>query len=368
MENEGELVESDAWGARDAWEPSARLLGGTEGTLAHFQIVTQGSLALQEKAPIRSAPVKPIAFITMAIACVVMNAAIGAPAPHLPSERLSAFLRANLDTIVAPFGGPGYGNPQALIDLRESFADGMATAPDAGQPAYRAAMDVCEVLARAISEREDAVARLSGGSTVHTGSDLGGIRRSNLKGWDGWVEDQREKREKKEREQVAARTDSFFTAAAQVQWKQRTVQLRQMVLESYQRERQAERDVNLPGLLAAAAAVANPPTAAASASAASPAPAVPPAPGAWDAKEFYARICSSVWSWEPFRKKRSTLYFDASGWAFDDDWVASWEVTDVNTIVIHAGRMNATMYIKPNDTYNGTDFDGHRGISGKRLK
>jgi hypothetical protein len=226
-------------------------------------------------------------------------------------------------------------------------------------------MDVCELLARAISEREDAVASLYGGSSVHTGSDLGGIRRSNLKGWDGWVEDQREKREKKEREHVAARTDAFFTSAAQVQWKQRTLQLRQMVVDSYQRERQVERNINLSGLLTAAAAAANPPSAAPSAAAVPPAP---PAPGAWDAKEFYARICSSVWSWGPFRKKPTTLYFDPSGTAFDDDWVATWEVTDVNTVVIHAGTMNATLYIKPNDTYNGTDFGGHRGVSGKRLK
>lgn len=305
-------------------------------------------------------PVKTIAFVTMAIACAVLNAAIGAPTPQLPSERLSAFLKVRLDTIVAPFGGPGYGNVQELIDLRESFADGMVAAPAAGKPAYRAAMGVCEVIAQAISEREDAVARLSGCSSVHSGSDLGGIRRSNLKGWDGWVEEHREKREKKEREQVAAHTDAFFISALQVQWKQRTMQLRQLILNSYQRERQTERDVNLPGLLAAASVASAPVS---NGAAATGAPANP----ALGEKEFRARLCARVWSWQPSGKKPTTLYFDPSGTAFNDDWVAPYSITDTHSVVIGTSRNTASLTFAPDySSFSGIDFGGRGNVSGKQ--
>ncbi len=104
-------------------------------------------------------------------------------------------------------------------------------------------MNVCEEMAAAIMEREYAVAGLSGSMAVHGGSALGAIRKVNVHDWKDWLEQQREKRETKERQQTAVKTDAFFTSAQQVQWKQRSLQLRQRIQQSYERERQAERAV-----------------------------------------------------------------------------------------------------------------------------
>ncbi len=132
----------------------------------------------------------------------------------------------------------------------------MAQAAPTVKPMYQAAMNVCEEMAAAIQERENAVAQLSGSTAVHGGSDLGATRKVNVYDWRDWLEQQREKREKKDRQKTAAKTDAFFTSAQQVQWKQRSLALKQRIQQSYERERQAERAV-MTQLAAAACSYRN---------------------------------------------------------------------------------------------------------------
>ncbi len=308
-------------------------------------------------------------------AAVLVTGAHAAPAMPFPSERLSPFLSANLNTITAPFGGPGFGNAQTIIDMHEAFADQMAQATPMAKPMYQAAMNVCEQIAGAMQERENAVAMLSGSMSVHGGSDLGATRKVNVNDWHDWLEQQREKRENKDRKKTAAKTDAFMTSAQQVQWKQRSLQLRQIIEASYARERQAERAV-----LTQLAAATPPPAPAPTASAASPAPqpataAAPAAPkenapqapsaAAFTDKDFYAYICKYVWAWKPKGKGQQTIWFDPSGTASSDNWSGNFVVTSLRSIAVYRGKTKAVLNFAPDySSYTGTEFDGKTFIAG----
>jgi hypothetical protein len=305
-------------------------------------------------------------------AAVLVTGAHAAPSIPFPSERLSPFLSANLNAIVAPFGGPGFGNAQAVIDMHESFADQMAQATPIAKPMYQAAMNVCEQIAAAMREREDALAMLSGSMSVHSGSDLGATRKVNLHDWKDWLEQQREKRENKDRQRTAAKTDAFMTSAQQVQWKQRTLQLRQIIEQSYTRERQAERAV-LTQL-----ATANPPTPPASTASTAPQPsavAVSTAPkentpqaqsaAAFTDKDFYYYICKHVWAWIPKGRKQESIWFDPSGTAANDNWNGYFDVTSLHSITISRGKIKANITFSPDySSFTGVDFDGKSYVTG----
>ncbi len=321
----------------------------------------------------KSIPVVAAAFLAVIQLC----SAQATPAIPFPSERLSPFLSANLDAITAPFGGPGFGKTQAIIDLHESFADQMAQAAPSVKPMYQAAMNVCEEMAAAIQEREDAVAGLSGSMAVHGGSALGAIRKVNVHDWKDWLEQQREKRENKARARGAAKTDAFFTSAQQVQWKQRSLQLKQRIQQSYERERQAERVV-----LSQLAAATPPPQPAAAAAPTTVATTVPPpAKGAaatppathFSEKDFHDYVCKYVWAWQPQgkgqAKVRQSTWFDPSGVVSSDNWSGSFYTTGLHSLTIQRGKLKTNLTFSDDySTYKGSEEGGSNFVTGYILR
>jgi hypothetical protein len=83
------------------------------------------------------------------------------PAGEAPSARLTKFLNANLNKILAPLDQRGMKSARPISELRESLAGTAAKLPPAERPPYQTADDVCQALANAYSEREKSVASVS---------------------------------------------------------------------------------------------------------------------------------------------------------------------------------------------------------------
>jgi hypothetical protein len=101
----------------------------------------------------------------------------------------------------------------------------MAKAPPEKQPAFQAAMQLCNVLRQAADEREKAVATLHGAGS-HPSSDLTAVRKH--------VE-----------QRNTVRNQAFFAHAAETQWQQRSAELRQQISGLYARERDLEAKLNV---------------------------------------------------------------------------------------------------------------------------
>jgi hypothetical protein len=171
-----------------------------------------------------------------------------APAPGvpaaapMPSERLSQFMNAHLNAILAPLDGKGFTATTQLTDLKEGLTDGMVQASPELKPAYQAAIGVCDALASANAERDKAVAAMKNSAAVKAPTDAGAIRKDNV----GPIELERERREQKKRGKDAAKTDAMFTTGEKNQWNTRAGQLRESIQQAYAKERDLERKAGAP--------------------------------------------------------------------------------------------------------------------------
>ena len=175
-------------------------------------------------------------LLLLTIACLVSNSAEAGKPHHkhqppaanqplapgaLPSAVIQPLLDARLNIILRPLDAPGLKHPEAVADLRSAIADGMSKAPAARQPAFQAAISLCDLLAQAVDERQRFVA------------NLGGSQRPS--GWPGL---------KHSAAREAAQNNAFFANTQKTQWAQRSAQLRQQIEQSYSREREIERQVS----------------------------------------------------------------------------------------------------------------------------
>ncbi len=139
----------------------------------------------------------------------------------LPSSAFQPFLDARLNIILAPLDAPGLKHPEAVADLRSAIADGMSKAPAAQQPAFQAAITLCNALSQAVDERQRAVASLKGSQ-----------RDSGYPGT------------KHVMAREAAQNNAFFANTQKAQWTQRSAQLRQQIEQLYAKARDIERQVS----------------------------------------------------------------------------------------------------------------------------
>jgi hypothetical protein len=183
--------------------------------------------------------------------------------PQLPSVQLARFTAAHLDRILSPIDRRVPLPRTRLSQLRASFANKWAQAPDREKAQYQTAVTVCDALNAAMDEREKALASLQGSAAVHGPSDLGAHRKdipthgtradAQLAG----LELQREAHEEQNRKQEAAQNDDFLTTALKTNWTQRALQLRQSINSLLTRQRDAERAAQQPAATDNAAPAAN---------------------------------------------------------------------------------------------------------------
>jgi hypothetical protein len=80
-----------------------------------------------------------------------------ASVPQPPSLELSNFINQNLDIILGPLEQKAPLPRSELAQLRTSFESARAKSPPATQKQYKAALAVCDALAKAMDERERAM-------------------------------------------------------------------------------------------------------------------------------------------------------------------------------------------------------------------
>lgn len=136
----------------------------------------------------------------------------------MPSSVLQPFLDSRLDIILSPLDAPGLKHPEAVADLRSAIAEAMSKAPATQQPAFQAAMTVCNVLSQAVDERQHAIANLQGSQRPS--------------GWPGT---------KHAAAREAAQNNAFFADAQKTQWARRSAELHRQIEQLYARERETER-------------------------------------------------------------------------------------------------------------------------------
>jgi hypothetical protein len=98
-----------------------------------------------------------LALLSIAISSGAKTKPLPDPAGETPSVRLSRFLRANLDAILAPLDRRGLRNERSITEFRDSLAQTSAKLPPAERPPYQTADDVCQALAKAYAEREKSI-------------------------------------------------------------------------------------------------------------------------------------------------------------------------------------------------------------------
>lgn len=176
--------------------------------------------------------------ILAAFACSLASIASTSLAGEPPSVALSRFGGAHLDQILGPIDQNIPLPRNELMQLRGSFLDWKAKASPNEQPAWQAAIAVCDALNNAMDEREKARASLDNSAAVHGPSDLGARRKDNLRNRREW---ERERREEKNRKQDAAQNDAFLNSTLRTNWNKRAIQLRQHIVSLHTRLQELER-------------------------------------------------------------------------------------------------------------------------------
>jgi hypothetical protein len=166
---------------------------------------------------------------------------------------LGEFGAAFLDRILAPLDQRVDQPRSLLIQLQESFKDRRSKAPSNEQPAYQAAVVVCNAISQAMNERDQAVSSMQASSSLHGSYDLGEHRKDRPT----WKDLERERHEEQNRKEERAQKDNFLNSQLKANWQQRTLQLRQRIDRLYARERELERQAQQPATIGAAAATAN---------------------------------------------------------------------------------------------------------------
>ena len=181
-----------------------------------------------------------------------------------PSASLQPFLDTHLGSILAPLGSSACAQPELLAAMKAGYADGMVAAPDAHKPAYQLAQNVCDALASAMTERQNAVVALRGALATRSSEA------DQPRGGGEAVE-------------KARGTDEFFVETQKNNWTQRAGVLRQSITALDLRERAVERQVGVwspPPAVGAAPATVEPTPLVSAPPAATPS-ASDPVVGAW---------------------------------------------------------------------------------------
>jgi len=142
-----------------------------------------------------------------------------------------------LDRILAPLDQPVELPRGILGQLRQSFIARGSTAPDNEKSAWQAAVAVCDAVARAMDERQQAGSGMQASSSVHSSFDLGAHRKDRPT----WKELRREEHEEQNRREQAAQRDTFLNTQLKTNWQQRASQLRRTIDHLYPRETELER-------------------------------------------------------------------------------------------------------------------------------
>lgn len=95
------------------------------------------------------------------------------PKVPTPFERLSTRVEGDINNIFSPLEGEGAPMPtQDLRTLRETFQDGISTAPRNQRPMYGAAVMICDQLLESIQEREKFLIRLKDNRSKPSSANL----------------------------------------------------------------------------------------------------------------------------------------------------------------------------------------------------
>jgi len=78
----------------------------------------------------------------------------------LPSSMIDPFLDAQLENILAPLDGPELKDSKAVTELRAAISAGKRHASKKEQAVFQAAIKLCDLLLKAVDERQHAVAKL----------------------------------------------------------------------------------------------------------------------------------------------------------------------------------------------------------------
>ncbi len=169
------------------------------------------------------------------------------PPDTLPSLRLKNYLDAHLEQILAPLDAKGLKHSNSIINFRNALASDMSQATPAKQPAFQAAIVICNALSNDLSERETAIANLQGLGASKSPASLNAV---SVPGHLSAKEIHSEKLARKE----AKATNASFANSQKVAWEQRAMQLRQNVQQLYLHEQDIEHQI---GSSESAQAVAN---------------------------------------------------------------------------------------------------------------
>jgi hypothetical protein len=115
---------------------------------------------------IRLASILCLALLSLTFSAEAKKKPAPDPAADAPSARLSRFMKAHLDEVLAPLDKKGLRDAQAITELRESFAGAAAKSPPAQRASYRTAEDVCQAMANAYAERERSISNLKSSSAA----------------------------------------------------------------------------------------------------------------------------------------------------------------------------------------------------------
>ena len=144
------------------------------------------------------------------------NLSPAAAVPALPSVQLGRFLEAHLDKMLTPIGADKkvvVDKPRVeIVTMQGSFADGMAKAPATRKPTYQMAITVCQTLAQAVDEREQALASYLSVKPVY----------------------------------LTHQGRTYLDAKVEERWDKRALEIRQTILSLYSREREIEAQTGGP--------------------------------------------------------------------------------------------------------------------------
>ena len=165
------------------------------------------------------------------------------PSGEPPSGRLSRFLEANLDNVLAPLDKRPNLPRTELMQLREGFSDDLAKAAPNDRPKYAAALRLCSALDSAIAERDKAISDEKPDNEAPAVADTHHARvslpRAHGRAARAAVRQQANENRADQRE--AAQKGAFLSTDYTKQWSERTIALRQQIQQLYSTLREIER-------------------------------------------------------------------------------------------------------------------------------
>lgn len=180
-----------------------------------------------------------------------------------PSVRLSRFVTAHLDQILAPVGQQASLPRPELSQLRASFLEEEAKAPERKRAQYQSAIAVCDALGQVMDEREKFVAATETSTSAPVVEEVHDARvslprRGRGSGKAARAALHQQESQNQQAQDKAAQKTAFLDSGKTKQWAERAAGLRQNIQQLMARQQEAERAAEV------------------NESASSPAPAAPP--------------------------------------------------------------------------------------------